>query len=293
MDRIGVQILLAVYLVMLMISLGSGMQAEPKGEKKAKRRLLVRGLLFELLLLPVLAWGLVEAMHLSGGVAVALLLVSVAPGGRYAPHFARLVDGNVPIAVELTLFLAKITTFTAPLAAGLLLHSHRLDVRELPLIAQLLLLQFAPLYVGKWLRRRKPAVANRIEVPLRRAATVTAFLLIALIAIAGGVRGFRLLGDRGWLAVLAFAALATTAGWLLGYPREPTRRVFAISAIAPNGALALILGTVGDEGALSRLDIAGVWLALVVLDLILVGVLRSRNPVSEPRGPWARPVGQT
>ena len=86
-DGTLVTILSAAYLVSMMFALGlelGGGPKETKEQKRAKRRMLVRGLFLNLVVLPLVAFGITRALHARSEVAVALLLLAVVPGGRYA-----------------------------------------------------------------------------------------------------------------------------------------------------------------------------------------------------------------
>ena len=117
-------VLAALYLVSMMFALGlelGGTPKESKEKKRAKRRMLVRGLVMNLVVLPAVAFGITRALHSSSDVAIALFLLASVPGGRFAPHLVKLGGGDVPLAIEVTLFLAKLTAFTAAPTARWLL----------------------------------------------------------------------------------------------------------------------------------------------------------------------------
>jgi predicted Na+-dependent transporter len=204
--------------------------------------------------------------------------------GRYAPHLARLGRADISLSVELATFLAKITAFSSPVVAALLLHSRRPELRDLTLILELLVFQIAPLVAGQQLGKRRPGMADRMERPVRRAATLLMVVLLGRIALDGGVHGLRLLGSRGWLAVLAFTAIAGTLGWLVGGRSERARVSLAISALAPNLALALLLSNEANPGPMARVGVIGVWLALVLFDYILVRLAARRHVKRETPG---------
>src|SRR5262249_35052266 len=111
-----------VYMVAMMVSVGIGLRTEQQNEqlpKKKKRRrqlgLHLRALLLNVVLVPGLAVLLTRSLHLAGDVAFAVLVIGASPGGRFAPHLARIASADVGLATEQTVLLAKLTLFTAPL----------------------------------------------------------------------------------------------------------------------------------------------------------------------------------
>jgi len=269
----------AAFLVTMMLSMGLELGGEPRADKAAKRhkrRFIVRALAFNLVLLPLVAVTLTRAFGVSDDVAIALLLLASSPGGRFAPQLGRLAGAELGISVEITLFLAKLVSFTAPVTARILLHTHHLELRELPFIAQLLVLQLAPYIIGRQLRRRRPALATKLARPV----DIATWALLGLFAavVLGRLRGLGVLaGERGWWAALSFAALAPALGWLLGGPATQTRRALAVSANARDVALASLMASLAFAGGNVQLATFGVWLLLVFADLIFVRLSAGRR----------------
>jgi BASS family bile acid:Na+ symporter len=271
-------ILSSLYLVSMMFALGlevGGAPKESKVKKGAKRRLLVWGLIVNLVLFPAIAYALVRALHARSDVAIALMLLTAVPGGRFAPHFVKLGNGDVPLAIELTLFLAKITAFTAAPTARLLLGIQAIDIRELPLIAQLFLLQIVPLYAGKWLRRKHRSLADRILLPAHRVA-IAALLAAFVVVLLREDRGLlKLMNDRAWLAVAVTGIAWPLLGWLLAGREDAHRRTFAITADAREMALALVLASLAFPQHGVHTALFGIWSIYAILLSLLAAGMRT------------------
>lgn len=278
----------AAYLVTMMFSMGLALGGHPKEDKRAKRRqrrLLLRALAFNLVLLPLLAVGLTWAVRGSGDVAIAFLLLAAAPGGRFAPQLSKIAGAALALSVEITLFLAKLVSFTAPVTARWMLHTHHLELHELRFIAQLLVLQLLPYLLGRQLRKRRPAAAARLDRPIEIAMWICLTAVLALVLVAHPLRRLpALAGDRGWLAVFAFAAAAPAIGWLIGGPSLETRRAFAISANARSLALALMMASLAFADRNVQLATFAVWLLLLLIDFAFAKVV-GREPRARPTEP--------
>jgi BASS family bile acid:Na+ symporter len=290
----ALRIFTGAYLVAMMFAMGLEVGGEPPAGKQAKRHerwLLVRALAFNLLLLPLVALTLTKALHTSGDIAIAFLLLAASPGGRFAPQLAKIAGASLGLSTELTLFLAKLVSFTAPPTAAWMLRQHRVELHELPLIAQMLLLQLVPYFAARRLRRRKPDLAHRLARPF---AIATWAGLGAVLALAVASHRFRaiaaLAGDRGWWAVLAFAVLGLALGWLLGGPAVETRRTFAISANARDLALAIMIGTLAFPARNVQIAAFGVWLLLTLTDVGFAVVARARGRRAGALPDWTHPV---
>jgi BASS family bile acid:Na+ symporter len=276
--REATTVLAALYLVSMMFALGlelGGAPKESKERKRAKRRMLVWGLVVNLVIFPAIAYAIARAFHATSDVAIALMLLAAVPGGRFAPHLVKLGNGDVPLSIEVTLFLAKLTAFTAAPTARLLLGVHAIDVRELPLIAQLIVLQIVPLYAGKWLRRKHRSLADRLLRPAHRVA-LAAMLAVFVAVLVKEDRGLLdLMNDRAWLAVAATGIAWPLAGWLLAGRHDENRRAFAIMADAREVALALVLASLAfpDRGVHTALF--GVWSIYTIVTALLGMAMRT------------------
>jgi BASS family bile acid:Na+ symporter len=222
------------------LALGGG-EREERPERRRRRRLVLRALVLNLVVLPLVALGATRLVGSAGDVTVAVLLLAACPGGRFAPHLARLTGGDVALSVEIALFLAKLVAFTAPLTSAWLLGLERVELRELPMILQLLALQMIPYLAGKQLRRRRPRLARRLVRPTQRTAVACLAAMLAVAVAHHGIAALVALGERGWAAAMGFALIGSALGWLTGGPSRAARRSFMISVNARDLALALMI----------------------------------------------------
>jgi bile acid:Na+ symporter, BASS family len=271
-------VLAAIFLVSMMV--GLGLELRPvagRAAKRRERRLVLRALVFNFAVVPLLAVVMARALDARGPVATALLLLAAAPGGRYAPLLARAAGGDASLAVEITLFANKLNALLSPLLAMWMLETRRASLHDATYILELLVLQLLPYFGARALLKRRPALAARLVRPARLAATAAALLLLAYLIAHRALRPALLLGPRGWLAVLLFGTVLLALGWLAGGREPANRRTFAVTAEARNLALALVLaaGAVGDERV--TLAVFGAWLVLLAFAWLAVGVARSEQ----------------
>jgi len=277
-----VRVLTAAYLISMMLSMGLDLGGGPRlerAEKRRERRLLVRALALDLVVLPLLAYSLTRLFRAGGDLSIAFLLLAACPGGRFAPQLARIARADLALAVEVTLFVAKSVSLTAPLTLRWMLHTRRIEIDELRFIAQLALLQLAPYLLGKALRKRRPGWAERLALPARVASTIAVFLLLFVVLLRGLLPALWRLGDRGWLAVIGFAALSLALGWLVGGPQRRTRATFAIGANARDLALALMIANLAFPGSDSIQPLAvAIWVVLFAFNYGFASFLGHRSP---------------
>ena len=260
----------------MMFSLGLELGGQPRKAKQAKRherRLLVRALVVNLVVLPLIAFVLVRVLRGSGAVATAVLLVAATPGGRFAPQVAKMARADLGLAVEITLFLAKLTGFTAPLTIRWLLGVPGIELHNLQLIAQLLVLQMLPYLAGRWLRRARPAAAESLRRPLLVVEVIVGFAFFALLIARGELVRLGSFGATGWASAGAFAFVSLGLGWIAGGRSPDARRAFAVTAVARNLGLGLVIAGERFGGAV-QLALFAIWLMCLVVDVLFAVALR-------------------
>jgi BASS family bile acid:Na+ symporter len=238
---VALRSLSAVYLICMMFSIGLELGRPSEAVREHHRRSILSGLVVNLVLVPALAVLITRAFNTSSEMAIAVLLLAAAPGGPFVPDIARVAGAEKSVAVELTLLLAKIAAFSAPVTTRLVLSVHNIHVSEWQFLSKLILFQIVPYLLGRTLRRRRET-SERLHNPARLAANLSAIALLIMIVLDAGWRAFDLLGDRGWLVALVVAGGALILGWLFGGPEESTRSAVAISATGRNLGLALVIG---------------------------------------------------
>jgi BASS family bile acid:Na+ symporter len=284
-----IRVLAAGYLATMMFSLGlqlgvdAGASNESKESKKAKRRLLARGLLFNLVVLPLVAAAITHALGARGELSTALLLLAAAPGGRFSPQLVAVGGGDLGMSVEVTLFLAKMTAFTGPVAARWLLQVHALSIRDWPFLVQLVLLQLVPYFAGRWLHRKHaPAAASLLGWARGAALAAGAAAFVAVLFKARSL--VALLDVQGWTVVAVVAAVSSALGWLAGGSDAGARRTLSIHANARQVALALAMASVVYPDGYAHAALFGVWLALSFVSLAVAASLGAwqRRPHVRP-----------
>jgi BASS family bile acid:Na+ symporter len=272
------------YLIMMMFSIGLLVGGEERADhaaRKRERRLLMRSLILQIVVLPATAWAILHAFHARGHVALAILALASAPGGRLLPNLARRAHGDLGLSVEIALWLAKLTAFTAPVTLALLGDVHRVHLHELRIIAALLGLQLLPYLAGRALRRRRPQFSTQIAHPLEVVRGALIILALAIIIAHGRLATVRFLGEIGWLAAFFWSVLALSLGWLVGGPSAHVRRTFALSANMHDLALAMTLATMAFPGMPIELPVVGVWLITFGCSLFFSEVVGRPHQVGE------------
>lgn len=130
------------------------------------------GLLSQLLVLPLIAFGIALTGRIGGAVAVGLILISVCPGGATSNLVNYLIRANVALSLSITVLNGLITIFTIPLIAQLALNVFMKQAVHIQLsfpetVWNIFKLTVLPATAGILMRHYKQQLAALIEKPLR------------------------------------------------------------------------------------------------------------------------------
>lgn len=208
------------------------------------------GLVNQVLLLPLVAFGLALAFGLSPQFAVGLMILALCPGGVTSNVLTKLAGGNAPLSISLTAITSLLSIITVPILVALSV-SHFMgdsgpEVDTTRLGITMFLLTAVPVALGMTLTAKSPALVDRIAPGISRSAIVL-FALIVIAAIAQNWDVFSSnLGTLGPVAVLLnilmlCAGIATAK--ILGLVHGDASTI-SIESGVQNGTLAIAVGSI-------------------------------------------------
>lgn len=169
----------------------------------------------QLVLLPIVCFGLVVVFDLPALLGIGMLLLAASPGGTTAALFSHLFRGDVALNISLTAINSVIAVVTLPLITGAAIaYYDRQDDVAMPLveIVKVFALIIFPVALGMLVRDRKQAFAERMDKPVRiGSAVILAVLVIGiLVDQRADIGGY--VADIGLVAAL-FCAISLVAGY--------------------------------------------------------------------------------
>lgn len=268
-------------LIALMFQLGIELDRQAFAGVARRPAAVVAGLLGQLALLPLIAFGVGLAFRLPPVYFLGLLLVACCPGGSSSNVFSMLAKGDVALSVTLTALSSLITLFTIPLVMGFaarFVAVHAGAAIELPvgkLLVQNIVLLFLPMLCGALFRHWRPRAARRVHELLGRVAFPALMLLAAVFFVQYASTILENLGVLG-LAAGALILLAMAGGSLLArlfWLRRAVRRTIVIEVGMQNAAQAIAVATsplIFDSGEMA---VPAIVYALV-MNVVLLSYLK-------------------
>lgn len=247
---------------------------------------LAAGLAGQLLLLPLIAFGVALAFRLPPLFFLGLMLIACCPGGSSSNIFSMLAKGDVALSVTLTALSSIITLFTIPAVMGFATRfaaTHSDMAIHLPvgrLFLQNIVLQFLPMAAGMLFRHRCPKRARRLHTLLGRIAFPALMLLVALFFLQYADTILRHLGRLG-MAAAALILLAMLGGALLARMLRTggkARRTIVIEIGMQNAAQAIAIASSPLIFNAPQMAIPAIVYALLMNVILLVYLKTLRAP---------------
>ena len=184
----GSKIFLIVSLFIIMMGMGLSLTtADFKRVLRFPKAVFV-GFLNQIILLPLIAYGLTQFFDVANEIAIGVLILSACPGGPTSNLVTHLAKGDTALSVTLTAVNSIVTIITIPIIVNFALGEFTTTGDEIvspmkDIILALLVIIAIPLAIGMAIKNKKPDVATRMDKPVRIASTVIIILVIVGIVI--------------------------------------------------------------------------------------------------------------
>ncbi|MCX4580825.1 hypothetical protein OHB41_48520 [Streptomyces sp. NBC_01571] len=240
--------------------------------------LLVLALLTNMVVIPLLGWGIGALFSLPSAAFIALVLVASSPGGPFGAKLAMVQSGDVVAGAAMQVLLATVGSLTfAPTVNGILTAADlgkdiSLDVATL--VRTVALLQLVPFVIGLLLRRYAAPTARSWHPAAAAVSNVTFLIVLAGMLLGNWSDVVALLGSLALLAGFLLAAAAFAVGTLLATGPSVRRTTMGgVAAVRNAGpALAAIGIAFGDQpavlGALAAILLSGLAAALPIATVL-------------------------
>ena len=251
---------LPIALCIIMLGLGLSLRLDDFARVLARPRTVVIGLACQIVLLPALCFALVYFSSLPPAICVGMMLLAASPGGTSAALFTHLARGDVALGISMTAVGSLLAMASLPVVANLSLMAFygeegavRLQFHQ---VLQIFLIAIVPALIGAFIHRRYPALAERMDRPVKLLATLflAAVVLIALVGQWGLLATWGL--SVGTL-VLVFSILSFAVGyWVPRALKVERRQAVALSMSIGVHNAALVIALAMSEYMLNNAEMA-------------------------------------
>lgn len=260
---VGLPVALAI------IMFGLGLSLTPGDFRRVARspKAVIVALVLQVLVLPLVAFGLVQAFDVDPLIAVGVMLLAASPGGTTANLYSHLFRGDVALNVTLTAINSVLAAVSIPLITNLAIGFFDAEGTlglQFGKVIQVIAIVLVPVAIGMVVRRRSDAFAMRADRPVR------IFSIVVLVAVSLGA----ILGEReNFVDYVREVGLLVTlfclASLTLGYTGARLFRLRREQAIATSMEVGIHNTTVALTIALSVLDSTAVAIPAAVYSIVM------------------------
>lgn len=284
-DSVLISVGLPIALAIIMFGLGLTLTIEDFRRVGRSPRAVAVALVIQILVLPVVAFGLVLAFDLDPLLAVGVMLLAASPGGTTANLLSHLFRGDVALNVTLTAINSVLAAVTIPLITNLAIGYFDAE-GDLGLqfgkVLQVIAIVLIPVALGMIVRSRAPKVAVRADRPVR------IFSIIVLVVVSLGA----ILGERDNIVdylrdVGLVTGLFCVASLSIGYGAARLMRLTEAQAIASAMEIGVHNTTIALTIALSVLNSTEVAIPAAIYS-VLMYILATAFGFAITRGRTAR-----
>lgn len=211
----------ALPLILGVIMFGMGMSLTLQDFKRLFElpKPIFAGLLGQLILLPLIAYGTAVVFDLPPPLAIGLMILSACPGGTMSNVISHLARANLALSVTLTAITTFVCVFTTPWIIAWAIHafgdSNSTQFSMLEVTAGLFFVTLLPVALGIAVRHFAEDFALKTEVFFRRFSLSFLVAMVVAIVIQERETLAQYLGEL-FFATLALNIVAIVAGVITG-----------------------------------------------------------------------------
>ncbi len=247
-------ILTAVFLPasLFIIMLGMGLSLVVADFRRVLQypKAVLLGLVNQLLLLPMIAFGITLLLGLPNEIAIGMILLASCPGGVTSNLISHVSRGDTALSITLTAISSFITLMTIPLYVGFAFRyftesGQVVDVDEAGMIMQVLVIVIVPVMLGMLIRRKREKFALRMDRPVRTISTVLFILILLSIIISEREDILDYFAQVGSATAILNVTTMLLGFFLARFFRLSQKQAITISIESgiQNGTLAIVMAT--------------------------------------------------
>jgi BASS family bile acid:Na+ symporter len=267
MDSALTTIGLPIALAIIMFGLGLDLTLADFRRVGRQPKAVAVALACQLVLLPVICFGLVLLFDLPPLLGIGMLLLAASPGGTSANLFSHLFRGDVALNITLTAINSIIAIVTLPLITNLAIDYYdRGNTVSMPFaeIVKVFAIVLIPVAIGMVVRSRKASFAAAMDRPVRIGSAVILAVLVLGILLDQRENVGDYLADVGLVA-----ALFCTISLVTGYVVPKAFGIVDSQAVASSMEIGVHNGTLAIFVAVEVLDQTEISIPAAVYSLIM------------------------
>jgi len=177
-------VVLPIALGIIMLGLGLSLTTEDFKRVLLYPKSIFIGLFCQMIILPIVCFGIAIGMGLSPEFSVGLMLLSASPGGATANLFSHLSKGDVALNISLTAVNSLLSLFTLPLIVNFSIDYFLGSGQVIPIqfakVIEVFAIVLIPVTLGMLIKSKNPLLSEKLDKPVKMISAI--FLVIVILA---------------------------------------------------------------------------------------------------------------
>ncbi len=188
-----IDIILPLSLTFIMFSLGLGLSIKDFKNVTKQPKAFTVGIINQMVLLPLVTFGLIHLFRFSNEMAVGLMILSCCPGGVTSSIITKIAKGDTALSISYTAVVSIVSVITLPLITGFSVYffmkADAPSINVLSLGLTMFLLTTIPVILGLIIHHKAAKFTASFE-PIASKISSILFVLIVIGALASEWRAF-------------------------------------------------------------------------------------------------------
>ncbi len=281
--NIVTDLILPLALAFIMFALGLGLTKNDFLRVANQPKDFFIGILFQIILLPIVAFFIVKILPTSPEIAVGVMIIAAAPGGVTSNLLTSFAKGDVALSISLTAIVSLLCVLTIPfiiLTAAKLLNLSDIiqDISLVKMSINMFIIVTVPVLMGMIFKNFFSGLTLKFEPFAKKISTVL-FVIVLLGAIAAEKENIvYYFAETGLITLtlnLAMMVIAYYFAKLLATGISQ-RKCITIECGLQNGTLAIFVATTMFGGGAFVIPAATYSLIMFVTSLVFVFFIRKK-----------------
>ena len=282
-------LVVAIMVAFLVFAISLDLTTQHFRDVAKKPKATIVGLIGQLLFLPAVAWAIGRYMVDTPSVAMGLLLVACCPSGALSNYLTSVAKGDVALSVTISAFTTVLSIPLTPIffsfwasqnpAIKELIKKFHIEPKQV--VVGLVIMLAVPVGAGMLVRAKRPALADKWRVWVRRAA-ILVFSVMVVMVLGSNMKILAKFAGESLLPVaLAFAG-SMLVGWAFAWIARvgaADRRAITFEIGLQNVAMALAISIALFPGLTGAAVACAMWGAVHVVGGLALAAAWSRIPV--------------
>ena len=272
-----------IVLAIIMLGLGLGLSIKDFTRILRNPRDFFVGFISQLVILPIIAFGVILILNLSSPLAVGLMIIAAAPGGVTSNVLTKFADGDVALSISLTAIVSLISIVTVPFvvinSANFLGVEIEKDISMISISLKMALVVTVPVIIGMVIRSfTESFISSKINI-INKITGWLFLLVFAAIWIEEKDNILTYIVEAG-LAVLILNVVMMTLAYLIAkkfVSGIAQQKCIALECGLQNGTLAVFVATLIFDDIAYVIPTGAYALLMYFTGFIFIYILRKSN----------------